>query len=84
MSFSAIARELGLQIVHLESWGYPAVAKKPTRARTAVLAVKSAIKRIPGMLSLNDLRRRVFREGGTASNDARTGSYSLFCILRKR
>lgn len=75
-----IARTLGLDIVHIESIGFPSL-KGIDQRPTTPSALKRALKALPGVVPL--LTRRRLRAELTAQHTMRQGTYHLFCLLRK-
>lgn len=77
-SCTYLASDLGLELVHLECLGFPALANltgeapRPNRLRAALRA-------LPGFAALSRLRQRL---AAPASRE-RQGAYRLLCILRK-
>ena len=83
-----IASELKLDIIHLETLGFPAlkgIDKPVAKDEVPASLLKRRLKSIPGFAAVNRIRRRLFG-GCRAVNrlaDERMGSYNLFCILQK-
>ena len=80
-----IARQLNLQVMHLESLGFPALNRidKPTpKGQNIKTQIKETIKSIPGFVILNRLRKALMISK-SKTNDERIGTYHLFCILQK-
>jgi 2-polyprenyl-3-methyl-5-hydroxy-6-metoxy-1,4-benzoquinol methylase len=77
-----LAGRLGLELVHLETWGYPeleGIAHARGERPSAGRRVKSALRALPGFDALLRVRRAL----ATAyPNDERTGSYHLLAIFR--
>lgn len=76
------AAELKIRIAHLEGLGFPQLEgiKKPKGSKSSGKnKVKEICKSFPGFFELNRLRHRLFRK----SQDPRSGSYHLFCIMKK-
>lgn len=83
-----IASELKLDVIHLETLGFPALEgiDKPLAKNEAPASpLKGRLKSIPGFAVVNDIRRRLIAclRGGKQVPDDRSGSYHLFCIMRK-
>lgn len=82
-SVAFVANRLDLEILHLETLGYPALdnitAAGPRHVDTRDHTLKRAVKRLPGFSKLNALKRRL-----QTSPSQRRGNYHLFSILKKR
>ena len=81
---SFIASELQLQIVHLETVGFPGLEgidklRRDVKPRVRARATRSLIKAVPGMRFINRARRKFM----TNEPDQRRGSFNLFCIMQK-
>jgi 2-polyprenyl-3-methyl-5-hydroxy-6-metoxy-1,4-benzoquinol methylase len=83
-----LSQILGLEVVHLESVGYPDLQRfmnlgrrRPPR-ETAREKIKTLVKALPGFMRLNAVRKALTALLRPAP-DIRKGSYHLFCILRK-
>jgi 2-polyprenyl-3-methyl-5-hydroxy-6-metoxy-1,4-benzoquinol methylase len=77
-----IASGLRLQIVHLETLGYPSLdgIDKPLAAyRSGSHPAIKILKKVPGLAGLDAFRRRLLHP----ERDERRGAYHLFCIFRK-
>ncbi len=75
-----IARRLGVDIVHLESVGFPSLKGIGQRAGGSS-GLKGFAKSLPGVLPM--LTRRRLQAEYDAQRSMREGTYHLFCLLRK-
>lgn len=79
---SVIARELGFEIIHLESLGTPRLENiarlSGSRAGGWKKLVRHAIKNVPGFVALNAMRKKL------TAPDSRRGRYHLFCLLKRK
>lgn len=77
-----LARQLGLDLAHLEGVGFPSLRNidvLPGQRRDPLW--KKALRAVPGAGSLVRLRRK--KATAEARQRMREGSYHLFCLLRK-
>jgi len=86
-SCAFLARELGLEIIHCESFGHAATCKTdpngPSRPRPAVQILKRCLWNVPGFDVLNKVRRGIKERAWQRTNDLRRGDYQLFVLMRK-
>lgn len=80
-----IASVIKMQVVHLESLGFPwldGIDQESPKSLGFMSRINLAIKALPGFSVINNMRRAMFAPKDEAERDERTGSYVLFCILR--
>jgi 2-polyprenyl-3-methyl-5-hydroxy-6-metoxy-1,4-benzoquinol methylase len=84
-SIGFVASRLGLEVVHIETLGRPSlqgVSEQVTSGkaqRSFAGVARRIVSRVPGFDFLNSVRQQIV----SANRDERTGTYHLFCILRK-
>ncbi len=75
-----IAQRIGLEVVHLESVGFPNL-KGMGQQPGSSSPLKRVVKSLPGVLPV--LTRRRLQAEYDAQQSMRQGSYHLFCLMRK-
>lgn len=82
-----IAKEFNLEIVHMETLGFPnilGIEKTPNKAQNFIIHLKKVIKLIPGAQILLDLRNIFIRKLFSIKiKEKKKGAYHLFCIMQK-
>lgn len=83
-----VAMELQLEVEHLETLGFPALAgmdQPVTKVPPPVAPLKRLIRKLPGFSILNRFRltRLNWSNSGNPLLDDRRGTYHLFCIFQK-
>jgi len=84
-----LANAAGLEIVHLESLGFPylnGIDKLPNKDLPRIpikIVLKNAIKSLPGFQVANNIRRSFLKKKPAIEPDHRAGNYHLFCIFQK-
>jgi len=84
-----LAEMLQIEIIHLESVGFPFIEAKMTdksarntKFSNLKLQIKSLIKTLPGYRVINQFGKAL-KTAISAPLDIRRGNYHLFCILKK-
>lgn len=81
------SKELNLNIVHLETLGFPnikGINKPLSSTQSTRIQIKKVIKSIPGASILNDILNKLSnKSSSTLIDKRREGAYHLFCIMQK-
>lgn len=78
-----IAHQIGLKVIHLETYGFPALdnIEKPVSKEPGLMReIRKSLKKIPGFELLRKIKRTL---SSLPKIDQRRGDYHLFCIMQK-